>query len=67
LIRRWKVELEDPVTEPFPENGNRQTEQKGNHERESENRRLQMEREIIKKATALFTKQTACGRELFLK
>jgi transposase len=57
LIGRWKGELEDHETEAFPGKGKRPTEQQRIHELESENRRLRMEREILKKATAFFAKE----------
>ncbi|GJL63171.1 MAG: transposase [Nitrospirales bacterium] len=59
LIGRWKGELEAHETEAFPGKGNRPTEQQRIHELESENRRLRMEREILKKATAFFAKENA--------
>jgi len=59
LIGRWKDELEDQAAEAFPGKGKRPTEQQRIHELESENRRLRMEREILKKATAFFAKESA--------
>ncbi len=52
LIDRWKNELEDPEREAFPGKGKRPTEQQRIHALEMENRRLRMERDILKKATA---------------
>ena len=57
LIGRWKGELDDHETEAFPGKGKRPTEQQRIHELESENGRLWMEREILKKATAFFAKE----------
>ena len=57
LLGRWKGALEDHETEAFPGKGKRPTEQQRIHELESENRRLRMEREILKKATAFFAKE----------
>lgn len=59
LIGRGKGELEDHETEAFPGQGQRQTEQQRIHDLESENRRLRMEREILKKATAFFAKESS--------
>jgi transposase len=59
LIGRWKDELEAQAGEAFPGRGNRPTEQQRIHELESENRRLRMERGILKKATAFFAKESA--------
>jgi transposase len=59
LIGRWKCELEGPAAEAFPGKGKRTAEQQHIHELESENRRLRMEREILKKATAFFAKESS--------
>ena len=59
LIGRWKVELEAHKAEAFPGQGKRTAEQQRIHELETENRRLRMEREILKKATAFFAKEHA--------
>ena len=59
LIGRWKGELDNHDTEAFPGKGKRATEQQRIHELESENRRLRMERDILKKATAFFAKESA--------
>jgi transposase len=56
LIGRWKGELEAHKVEAFPGNGHRTAEQQQIHALEVENRRLRMEREILKKATAFFAK-----------
>ena len=56
LIGRWKDELEAPKAEAFPGKGQRPAEPQRIHELEEENRRLRMEREILKKATAFFAK-----------
>ena len=58
LIGRWKRELEDSAVEAFPGKGKRTAEQQRIHELESENRRLRMEKEILKKATAFFVKES---------
>ena len=59
LIGRWKRELEDTTAEAFPGKGKRTAEQQRIHELESENRRLRMEKEILKKATAFFVKESS--------
>jgi transposase len=59
LVRRWKVELGEQKGEAFPGNGHRTAEQQRIHALETENRRLRMEREILKKATAFFAKDHA--------
>lgn len=51
LIGRWKSELETDAAEAFPGQGKRTAEQQRIHELEAENRRLRMEKEILKKAT----------------
>lgn len=59
LIGRWKRELEDDRSEAFPGKGKRTAEQQRIHELETENRRLRMEKEILKKATAFFVKENS--------
>ncbi len=59
LIGRWKRELEDDASEAFPGKGKRTAEQQRIHELETENRRLRMEKEILKKATAFFVKESS--------
>ncbi len=59
LIGRWKRQLEDDTTEAFPRKGRRTAEQQRIHELETENRRLRMEKEILKKATAFFVKENS--------
>jgi transposase len=59
LIGRWKRELEDNAAEAFPGKGKRTAEQQRIHELETENRRLRMEKEILKKATAFFAKESS--------
>jgi transposase len=59
LIGRWKREIEAHTADAFPGNGKRTGEQQRIHELESENRRLRMEREILKKATAFFAKESS--------
>ncbi len=59
LIGRWKRQLEHDATEAFPGKGRRTAEQQRIHELETENRRLRMEKEILKKATAFFVKENS--------
>jgi transposase len=59
LIGRWRRQLEDNTVEAFPGKGKRTAEQQRIHELESENRRLRMEKEILKKATAFFVKESS--------
>ena len=59
MIGRWKRELEGDAAEVFPGKGKRTAEQRRIHELETENRRLRMEKEILKKATAFFAKESA--------
>ena len=59
LIGRWRRELEDNAAEAFPGKGKRTAEQQRIHELETENRRLRMEKEILKKATVFFAKESS--------
>ncbi len=59
LIGRWRRELEGDGAEAFPGKGKRTAEQQRIDELEAENRRLRMEREILKKATAFFVKESS--------
>ena len=59
LISRWKRQLDEDAAEAFPGKGKRSAEQQRIHELENENRRLRMEKEILKKATAFFVKENS--------
>ncbi len=59
MIGRWRRELESDAAEVFPGKGRRTAEQQRIHDLEAENRRLRMEREILKKATAFFAKENS--------
>ena len=59
LIGRWKRELESDAEGVFPGKGKRTAEQQRIHELETENRRLRMEKDILKKATAFFVKESS--------
>jgi transposase len=60
LLRLWKKSFDQELhgDQPaFPGHGNRPALEQQIHELRIENRRLQMERDILKKATALFAKE----------
>ena len=57
LISRWRRQLEEDASGAFPGKGKRTAEQQRIHELETENRRLRMEKEILKKASAYFAKE----------
>jgi transposase len=59
LIARWERQLEGNASEAFPGRGKRTAEQQRIHDLETENRRLRMEKEILKKATAFFVKESS--------
>ncbi len=59
LIGRWLRELEHNGTAAFPGQGKRTADQQRIHELETENRRLRMEKDILKKATVFFIKEHA--------
>jgi transposase len=59
MVGRWKRELEDDGVEAFRGPGKRTAEQQRIHDLETENRRLRMEKEILKKATAFFAKESS--------
>ncbi len=59
MIGRWKRQLEDDTSEAFPGKGKRTADQQRIHELETENRRLRMEKDILKKATAFFVKESS--------
>jgi len=59
MIGRWKQELGGNVAEAFPGKGKRTAEQQRIHELETENRRLRMEKDILKKATAFFARESS--------
>lgn len=58
MIGRWKGELAEHAAEAFRGYGKRTAEQQHIHEFEAENRRLWMERDILRKPTAFFTKES---------
>lgn len=58
MISRWKREQAAEGADAFPGNGRMTPEQQRIRELEKQNRRLQMERDILKKATAFFAKES---------
>ena len=59
LIGRWTRQLEEDALAVFPGKGKRTAEQQRIHELETECRRLRMEKEILKKATVFFAKESS--------
>ena len=57
LILRWKQEVEAEGSNAFPGNGNRSPMEEELHRLRAENKRLLMEQDILKKATAFFAKE----------
>ena len=57
-LRRWKRELESDGNQAFPGKGNLSAEKQELDRLQKENKRLRMEREILKKATAFFAKES---------
>ena len=58
LLRRWKTEMERAGTGVFPGKGHQTPDQAELHHLRGENRRLRMERDILKKATAFFASES---------
>jgi len=54
MLSRWKRELEKHGEHAFPGKGKMTPEQSEIHRLQQENKRLRMERDILKKATAFF-------------
>jgi len=57
MLRRWKRELGQDGGVAFPGKGHQTPEQAELHRMQEENRRLRMERDILKKATVFFASQ----------
>jgi transposase len=57
-LRRWKNELEKDSTHAFPGKGHMSPEKEELYRLRKENKRLRMEREILKKAAAFFAKES---------
>jgi transposase len=59
MLGRWIRELEDDGSEAFRGNGKLTSEQEELRRLREENRRLKLEREVLKKATAFFAKESS--------
>ncbi len=58
MLRRWKGQVTRDGAVVFPGKGQQTPEQAELHRLREENRRLQMEREIVKKAPAFFASES---------
>ena len=58
VLARWKSRFERDAEEPFPGKGHMTSEKEELYRLRQENKRLRMEREILKKATAFFAKES---------
>jgi transposase len=58
LLRNWKKNLQDQGDQAFPGKGNLPALEDELRRLRAENKRLQMERDILKKATAFFAKES---------
>ncbi len=58
LLRRWKKKYEEGKIEPFPGKGRLSPEDDELRQLRRENKRLRMERDILKKAVAIFSEET---------
>ena len=59
MLSRWVKESQEDEREAFRGNGKRTAEQEELRRLRDENRRLRMEREILKKATAFFARESS--------
>ncbi len=57
LLRSWKLALETKGDQAFPGHGNLPPVEEELRHLRAENKRLQMERDILKKATAFFARE----------
>ena len=57
-LRHWKKQLEYDGHQAFPGKGNLSSEKEELNRLRRENKRLRMERDILKKATAFFAKES---------
>ena len=57
LLHRWKKKSEEGKTEPFPGEGRLSPEDEELRQLRRENKRLRMERDILKKAAAIFSEE----------
>ena len=58
VLRRWKIRLETDGSDAFPGKGHMIPEKEELARLRKENKRLRMEREILKKAAAFFAKES---------
>lgn len=58
LLHRWKKKSEEGKIEPFPGKGRLSPEDDELRQLRRENKRLRMERDILKKAVAIFSEET---------
>ena len=56
LLHRWKKKFEEGKIDPFPGKGCSSSEDEELRQLRRENNRLRMERDILKKAVAIFSK-----------
>jgi len=59
MLARWVKEFQEDEREAFRGNGKLTTEEEELRRLREENRRLKMERDILKKATAFFAKESS--------
>ena len=57
LLRSWKLKLKQEGDQSFPGHGKQSPFEEEIRQLRAENKRLQMERDILKKATAFFAKE----------
>jgi transposase len=57
-LRKWKHALDEQGPDAFPGHGRRSPQEEELHRLRQENRRLRMERDILKKATAFFARES---------
>lgn len=58
MLRRWKQQLEEQGHDAFPGKGHLLPEHEELHRLREENRRLRMEREILKKTVSFFANES---------
>jgi transposase len=58
VLRRWKVQFETEGLDAFPGKGHMTAEKEELARLRKENKRLRVERDILKKATAFFAKES---------
>ena len=58
VLRKWKNQFAEDAEQAFPGNGKLSAEQEQLRRLREENRQLRMERDILKKATAFFAKES---------